>query len=275
MTLASLVSAHWLHDSLSATDVKVIDASWYLPAAQRNTQAEYLAGHIPSAVFFDIDACATPSDLPHMLPSPEVFAEYVGDMGISHADRVVVYDSHGLFSAARVWWMLRLFGCQQVAVLNGGLGAWQGAGYALATGAEQTGTTNFVCQPDMTRVVNAEYVLAALQEQDVAVLDARPNARFMAVEKEARPGLRSGHMPGAYSMPFMNLQHDGALLPVDQLKQVLGDYLHQREIITTCGSGVTAAVIYLALSVCGYDKAKLYDGSWTEWGGREDLPLAP
>lgn len=275
MTLASLVSPQWLHDNLSATDVKVIDASWYLPAAQRNTQEEYLAGHIAGAVFFDIDACTMPSDLPHMLPSSEVFAEYVGGMGISHTDRVVVYDSHGLFSAARVWWMLRLFGCQQVAVLDGGLKAWQGAGYTLTTDTEKTAATEFICQPDMTRVVDAEYVLAALQEQDVAVLDARPNARFMAVEKEARPGLRSGHMPGAYSMPFTNLQKDGALLPVDQLKQVLGDYLPQREVITTCGSGVTAAVIYLALSVCGYDKAKLYDGSWTEWGGREDLPLAP
>lgn len=275
MTLATLVSPQWLHENLSASDVKVIDASWYLPAAQRHTQEEYLAGHISGAVFFDIDACTTPSPVPHMLPSPEVFAEYVGGMGISHTDRVVVYDSHGLFSAARVWWMLRLFGCQQVAVLEGGLPAWQAAGYTLAVGVENTAGAEFVCQPNMTSVVNADYVLAALQEQDTAVLDARPNARFMAVEKEARPGLRSGHMPGAYSMPFMNLQKDGVLLPVDELQQVLGDYLRQREVITTCGSGITAAVVFLALVVCGYREAKLYDGSWAEWGSREDLPLAP
>ena len=170
--------------------------------------------------------------------------------------------------------MLRLFGCQQVAVLDGGLNAWQTAGYVLAAGAEPTRKAEFVCQPSMTQVVTADYVLAALAEQDVAVLDARPNARFTAAEKEARPGLRSGHMPGAYNMPFMKLQKDGALLPVDELQQVLGDYLHHREVITTCGSGVTAAVIVLALTVCGYSEAKLYDGSWAEWGSRQDLPLA-
>lgn len=274
MILATLVSPQWLHANLAATDVKVIDASWYLPAAARDTQAEYLSGHIPGAVFFDIDACTTPSSLPHMLPSAETFAKYLGGMGICHTDRVVVYDSHGLFSAARVWWMLRLFGCQQVAVLEGGLPAWQAADYSLAAGAEPAVTAEFVGQPDLTQVVNADYVLTALQEQDVTVLDARPKARFTAQEKEARPGLRSGHMPGAHNMPFMNLQKGGALLPVEELKQVLGNYLQQREVITTCGSGVTAAVILLALTVCGYSEAKLYDGSWAEWGSREDLPIA-
>lgn len=268
MSFGPLVSTNWLADNLGAADLKVIDGSWRMPG-QGAAIESYRQEHIPGAVFFDIDAVAdTASPLPHMAPSPEDFAEAVGALGVTPTDRVVVYDEKGLFSAARVWWTFRAMGHDAVGVLSGGLPKWRREGRALTD--EETVIKPAVYMPGAgpSGVATCEDVRDALAA-GVTVLDARPHARFSGAAPEPRAGLRSGHMPGALNLPFSDLiGEDSALKGADELRAIFTakGVSRSTRVITSCGSGVTAAVLSLALDVIGNRNHALYDGSWSEWG---------
>lgn len=263
------IDVHDLKNLLDQDAVKLIDGSWALDGTDMH--ALYDLEHIPGACFFDIDTISDrDSTLPHMAPSPDAFAKAVGAMGISERDHVVVYDRQGLFSAARVWWTFRLMGHARVQVLRGGLPAWREAGFPLTS--DTTPVEPVIYEANMRRdlVIAREDLLRALDDSKTLVLDARPMARFNGTVPEPRAGLRSGHMPGSVSLPFGDLMENGALKPADALQTLF----HEKGVdiktdpITSCGSGVTAAIISLALAEIGRE-SRLYDGSWAEWG-RED-----
>ncbi|MDQ4134608.1 MAG: 3-mercaptopyruvate sulfurtransferase [Pseudomonadota bacterium] len=278
MTQGPFVTPEWLHQRLDAPDIVVVDGSWYLPTMNRDPEAEYRTAHIPGAVRFDIDSVKdAASPLPHMLPSPEDFAAAVGAMGIGDGMKIVVYDGAGLASAPRVWWTFRVFGARDVAILEGGFPAWQKAGFPVEEGeprprARRTFTTRF----NHGAVADLTDVRRALETGSAQVLDARPGDRFRGEAPEIRPGVRSGHMPGSLNLPSSELIERGRLKDPEALLAALdraGVDL-SRPVITSCGSGVTAAILALALETLGRPAKALYDGSWTEWGSREDLPLA-
>jgi len=271
-----VVDADWLQSQLGAPGISIVDASWYLPAQGRNARAEYDAAHIPGTVFFDQDLVVdTSSPLPHTLPKPSEFAMHAGTMGISADDTIIVYDGLGMFSAPRVWWMFRTMGAPEVFILDGGFDNWKARGYPVTSAVTKIAPCVFLTDYDSKRVVAFEEMKEIVTGRLAQVADARPAGRFAGTDPEPRPGVRSGHMPGAVNMPASALSKDGHLLPVEELRSRLeqsGIDL-SKPVVTSCGSGITAAVVTLALMSVGHGNNRLYDGSWTEWGGRPDTPV--
>jgi thiosulfate/3-mercaptopyruvate sulfurtransferase len=277
-TQTSLIETEELARELHAPDLVILDASWHMPAEARNARAEYLAEHIPGALFFDIEEIAdTKSHLPHMLPPPEKFSSRMRSMGIGDGSRIVVYDSAGLFSAARVWWTFRVMGVQDISVLNGGLPKWKREGHALESGEPTARTArHFTARRNADLVRDLSDMKSLIKDRTAEIVDARAAERFAGKAPESRAGLRSGHIPGAHNLPFAKLiAKDGTLKPapeVERLFEEAGVDL-SKPVVASCGSGITASVLALALAEIGHRRTSVYDGSWSEWGADQNLPI--
>ncbi|MGB5557862.1 MAG: 3-mercaptopyruvate sulfurtransferase [Paracoccaceae bacterium] len=274
----TLVSTAWLAAHLKDPDMRILDASWYLPDMGRDARAEYDAAHIPGARFFDIDEISDQrSELPHMAPPVEKFISRMRAMGVGDGHQVVVYDGAGILSAPRVWWLFRLMGKMDVAVLDGGFPKWQAEGRPVEDMPPVVRDRHITVQRQAHLVRDVTQVAAASKLGDHMILDARSPGRFRGEEPEPRAGLRGGHIPGSVNVPYPDLINpDGTMKTPEALRQVFkskGVDL-SKPAITTCGSGVTAAIISLALEIIGHDRHSLYDGSWAEWGMYGDLKIA-
>ncbi len=278
MNSSFLVTPRWLAEHIDDTNIVILDARMSPPGLipKRNIQAEFEQGHIPGAVYFDIDAIADSStDLPHMLPSPQVFSEMVGQLGASEQHTLVIYDDGNLFSAPRVWWTFRIFGAQKVYILAGGFSGWQQAGFVLESGPTFPTPQTFNATFNDAAVKNVHEVLAALGNNEIQILDARPAGRFKALEPEPRPGLRLGRIPGSINVPWGSMVENGNLKLPQELEAIFAAQGVDltKPIITSCGSGVTAAVVALGLAAVNAPSVALYDGSWAEWGASDSLPI--
>ena len=272
-----LVTPEWLAQNLGRRDVRVVDGSWHMPQLKRDARAEFVEAHVPGAVFFDIDAIADPrTSLPHMLPRAAEFSRSVGRLGIGDRDRVIVYDSRGVVSAARVWWTFRAFGHDAVAVLDGGLPRWRAEGRPVESGSAAPKPLRFTARLRRSLVRDLAGMRRNLTTRKAQVLDARSRGRFAGTEPEPRAGLRAGHIPRSLNLPYDELyQKDGTLLPPDALRQKFeaSGLDLDKPVVTSCGSGITASVLALGLYAIGRPDVAVYDGSWTEWGGDGDTPI--
>ncbi|WP_169544995.1 3-mercaptopyruvate sulfurtransferase [Sneathiella aquimaris] len=274
----SLVSTEWLSQHINAPDIRIVDASWYLPAENRDPKAEFEAAHIPGAVFFDIDEISdTDNPLPHMIPSPEKFSSRMRRLGLGDGNRIIVYDGSGIRSAARAWWMIRLFGHEDVAILDGGMKKWLAEGRETSDLPSHPAERHFTSRFNSLMVREKAQVRKNLETAKEQVLDARSAGRFSGAEEEPREGLRGGHIPNSKNLPFNQLISDDGTLKNSDALEVEFEKVGidpKAPVITSCGSGITACVLAFGLHMIGHRRVSVYDGSWTEWGLDTDMPLS-
>ena len=274
----ALIETEWLAEHMGSTNVKVLDASYHLPGTGRDAETEFSQQHIPGAMLFDIEDVSDRNiSLPHMLPTAEQFGAQMSTLGISNEDLVVIYDVHGIRTSPRAWWTFRVFGHEKVAVLNGGLPKWLSEHRAVSDEIDDPQRTDFRATVNNRLIRDIDQMLKNQDARQELVIDARPAGRFVGVDAEPRPGLRSGHMPGSVSLPVENFinPETKTFVSADDIRNVLSNQRidHQQPIVTSCGSGVAACLISLGLYLVGNKDVPVYDGSWSEWGAREDTPV--